>query len=296
MGGVQMRRTRVIPLLYIAPALLMLSLFVYYPLVRNLVNGFYEWNPFTLDRSFVSIENYTRLFKDPVFYTVLKNNLFYAVISVVLQVGLGLVIAAILEDKLFRRFSTFFRTTFFIPVLISMTVIGILFSFIYNPEVGLLNSFLRAIGLGEWAEGWLGNPKTAIFAVIFVSQWQSIGYAVMLFVLAVQKVPGELYEAATIDGAGKLRTFFSITVPQVKEMTFVLLIYTVTGSFLVFSEVYVLTSGGPANSSQVFSTYLYQKAFIDSEPGFASAIANVILGITLIFYFVQNKVLKTGEE
>jgi raffinose/stachyose/melibiose transport system permease protein len=296
MGGVQMRRTRVIPLLYIAPALLMLSLFVYYPLVRNLVNGFYEWNPFTLDRSFVSIENYTRLFKDPVFYTVLKNNLFYAVISVVLQVGLGLVIAAILEDKLFRRFSTFFRTTFFIPVLISMTVIGILFSFIYNPEVGLLNSFLRAIGLGEWAEGWLGNPKTAIFAVIFVSQWQSIGYAVMLFVLAVQKVPGELYEAATIDGAGKLRTFFSITVPQVKEMTFVLLIYTVTGSFLVFSEVYVLTSGGPANSSQVFSTYLYQKAFIDSEPGYASSIANVILGITLIFYFVQNKVLKTGEE
>ncbi|TDL72184.1 sugar ABC transporter permease [Rhodococcus qingshengii] len=291
-----MRRTRIIPILYIAPALLMLSLFVYYPLVRNLVNGFYEWNPFTLDRSFVSVENYTRLFKDPVFYTVLKNNLFYAVISVVLQVGLGLVIAAILEDKVFRRFSTFFRTTFFIPVLISMTVIGILFSFIYNPEVGLLNSFLRAIGLGEWAEGWLGNPKTAIFAVIFVSQWQSIGYAVMLFVLAVQKVPGELYEAATIDGAGKLRTFFSITVPQVKEMTFVLLIYTVTGSFLVFSEVYVLTSGGPANSSQVFSTYLYQKAFIDSEPGYASSIANVILGITLIFYFVQNKVLKTGEE
>lgn len=291
-----MRRTRIIPILYIAPALLMLSLFVYYPLVRNLVNGFYEWNPFTLDRSFVSVENYTRLFKDPVFYTVLKNNLFYAVISVVLQVGLGLVIAAILEDKVFRRFSTFFRTTFFIPVLISMTVIGILFSFIYNPEVGLLNSFLRAIGLGEWAEGWLGNPKTAIFAVIFVSQWQSIGYAVMLFVLAVQKVPGELYEAATIDGAGKLRTFFSITVPQVKEMTFVLLIYTVTGSFLVFSEVYVLTSGGPANSSQVFSTYLYQKAFIDSEPGYASAIANVILGITLIFYFVQNKVLKTGRS
>jgi raffinose/stachyose/melibiose transport system permease protein len=291
-----MPRTRIIPILYIAPAILMLSLFVYYPLVRNLVNGFYEWNPFTLDRSFVSIENYARLFKDPIFYTVLKNNLFYAVISVILQVGLGLVIAAILEDKVFRRFSTFFRTTFFIPVLISMTVIGILFSFIYNPEVGLLNGFLRAIGLGEYAEGWLGNPKTAIFAVIFVSQWQSIGYAVMLFVLAVQKVPGELYEAATIDGAGKLRTFFSITVPQVKEMTFVLLIYTVTGSFLVFSEVYVLTSGGPANSSQVFSTYLYQKAFIDSEPGFASAIANVILGITLIFYFVQNKVLKTGEE
>lgn len=291
-----MRRTRIVPLIYMAPALLMLALFVYYPLVRNIMNGFYEWNPFTLDRSFVSLDNYTRLFKDPVFFTVLKNNLLYAIISVILQVGLGLVIAAILEDKIFRRFSTFFRTTFFIPVLISMTVIGILFSFIYNPDVGLLNSFLRLIGLDAWTEGWLGNPKTSIFAVIAVSQWQSIGYTVMLYVLAVQKVPGELYEAATIDGAGKIRTFLSITVPQVKEMTFVLLIYTVTGSFLVFSEVYVLTAGGPSNSSQVFSTYLYQKAFIDNEPGFASAIANVILGITLIFYFIQNKFLKTGEE
>jgi raffinose/stachyose/melibiose transport system permease protein len=291
-----MRRTRVVPIMYMAPALIMLALFVYYPLVRNIINGFYEWNPFTMDKSFVSIENYTRLFKDPIFFTVLKNNLLYASISVILQVGLGLVIAAILEDKIFRRFSTFFRTTFFIPVLISMTVIGILFSFIYNPEVGLLNSFLRLIGLKEWTRGWLGDPDTAIYATIMVSQWQSIGYTVMLYVLAVQKVPGELYEAATIDGAGKIRTFFNITVPQVKEMTFVLLIYTVTGSFLVFSEVYVLTGGGPSNSSQVFSTYLYQKAFVDNEPGFASSIANVILGITLIFYFLQNKFLKTGEE
>ncbi|MBI0578108.1 MULTISPECIES: carbohydrate ABC transporter permease [Bacillaceae] len=291
-----MHKSRVVPVLYIAPAILMLALFVYYPLVRNVINGFYEWNPFTLDRKFVALQNYAHLFKDPVFFTVLKNNLFYAFISVIIQVGLGLVIAAILEDKIFRRFSTFFRTTFFIPVLISMTVIGILFSFIYNPEVGLLNGFLKAIGLGEWARGWLGDPKTSIFAVIGVSQWQSLGYTVMLYVLAVQKVPGELYEAATIDGAGKIRTFFSITVPQVKEMTFVLLIYTVTGSFLVFSEVYVLTAGGPNNSSQVFSTYLYQKAFIDNQPGFASAIANVILGITLIFYFLQNKFVKTGEE
>jgi raffinose/stachyose/melibiose transport system permease protein len=291
-----MRRTRVVPIMYMAPALIMLALFVYYPLVRNIINGFYEWNPFTMDKSFVSIENYTRLFKDPIFFTVLKNNLLYACVSVILQVGLGLVIAAILEDKIFRRFSTFFRTTFFIPVLISMTVIGILFSFIYNPEVGLLNSFLRLIGLEEWTRGWLGDPDTAIYATIMVSQWQSIGYTVMLYVLAVQKVPGELYEAATIDGAGKIRTFFNITVPQVKEMTFVLLIYTVTGSFLVFSEVYVLTGGGPSNSSQVFSTYLYQKAFVDNEPGFASSIANVILGITLIFYFLQNKFLKTGEE
>jgi len=292
-----MRRARLVPVFYIAPAILMLALFVYYPLVQNIINGFYEWNPFNPDaKTFVSFQNYIHLFTDPIFGTVLKNNLIYAVISVIFQVGLGLVIAAILEDKIFRRFSTILRTTYFTPVLISMTVIGILFNFIYDPDNGMLNGFLKSIGLGHFAEGWLGNPKTAIFAVIAVSQWQSIGYTVMLYVLAVQKIPSELYEAATIDGAGKIRTFFSVTVPQVKEMTFVLLIYTITGSFLVFSEVYVLTSGGPSNSSQVFSTYLYQKAFIDNQPGVASAIANVILGITLIIYFVQGKILKTGEE
>src|SRR4051794_17517105 len=111
-----MQRSRIVPALYIAPAFIMLALFVYYPLLRNIVNGFYEWNPFTLDRKFVAVDNYVHLFKDPVFFTVLKNNLFYAFISVIIQVGLGLVIAAILEDKIFRRFSTFFRTAFFIPV------------------------------------------------------------------------------------------------------------------------------------------------------------------------------------
>jgi raffinose/stachyose/melibiose transport system permease protein len=282
--------------LYLAPAFLLLLLFVYYPIVKNFWLSFFEWSPFSPQKEFINIANYTRLFQDPIFYTALKNNLVFVGTSVVFQVIGGLILAAILEDIIFRRFSTFLRTVYFLPVLISMAVIGILFQYIYNPEIGLLNAFLTLIGLESLATGWLGNHETAMYAVIAVSQWQNIGWAAMLYILALQKIPQELYEAATIDGANRVQRFLNVTVPQSKEMIFVMSVYTITGSFLVFNEVFVLTVGGPANTTQVFSTYLYQKAFIDSELGYASAIANVMLMITLVFYLFQAKLFKTGEE
>ncbi|KKI91300.1 ABC transporter permease [Bacillus sp. SA1-12] len=291
-----MIQKRVFQYLYIAPAFLLLLLFVYYPIINNFWLSFFEWSPFSPEKAFINIENYSRLFQDPIFYTALKNNIVFVITSVVFQVIGGLILAAILEDVIFRRFSTFLRTVYFLPVLISMAVIGILFQYIYNPEIGLLNAFLKLIGLESWATGWLGNHETAMFAVIAVSQWQNIGWAAMLYILALQKIPQELYEAATIDGANRIQRFLHVTVPQSKEMIFVMSVYTITGSFLVFSEVFVLTVGGPANATQVFSTYLYQKAFIDSELGYASAIANVMLIITLIFYLFQAKLFKTGEE
>jgi raffinose/stachyose/melibiose transport system permease protein len=291
-----MIQKRLFQYLYLAPAFLLLLLFVYYPIVNNFWLSFFEWSPFSPNKEFINIANYTRLFQDPIFYTALKNNLVFVGTSVVFQVIGGLILAAILEDIIFRRFSTFLRTVYFLPVLISMSVIGILFEYIYNPEIGLLNAFLKLIGLESFATGWLGNHETAMYAVIAVSQWQNIGWAAMLYILALQKIPQELYEAATIDGANRIQRFLHVTVPQSKEMIFVMSVYTITGSFLVFSEVFVLTVGGPANATQVFSTYLYQKAFHDSELGYASAIANVMLMITLAFYLFQAKLFKTGEE
>lgn len=282
--------------LYLAPTFFMLILFVYYPIVVNFGYSFFEFNSFNPEKLFVGLNHYTALLQDPIFYTSLINNLTYVAISVIFQVLGGLVLAAILEDVIFRKVAPFLRTIYFIPVLISMAVIGILFTYVYNPQIGLLNAFLELIGLESLATGWLGNTNTAIFAVIFVSQWQSVGYAAMLYILTIQKIPQELYEAATIDGAGKVKQFFHITVPQAKEMMFVLSVYTITGSFLVFNEVYVLTGGGPSNSSQVLSTYLFEKAFVDMQSGYASAIANVMLILTLVFYLIQGKIFKTGKE
>lgn len=290
-----LNRNKFLPFLYLLPALAFL-LFVYVPIFQNIGSSFYKWSSFSPDKIFVGFDNYVNLFQDPVFYQSLKNNVLYAIISIICQVFGGLIIAAVLEDKLIRRFSPIFRTVYFLPVVISMTVIALLFSFFYNPDVGLLNQLLRGMGLDSLAKAWLGGSDTAMYAVIAVSQWQSIGYIAMLYIVAIQKIPSELYEAGEIDGANKIQLFFHVTVPQTKEMSFVTVIMTLAGAFTVFNEPYILTGGGPGNASEVLSTYLYKNAFVKDAMGYASTIATVILMITLILSAVQMGLFKTGRE
>jgi raffinose/stachyose/melibiose transport system permease protein len=290
-----MVKNRFTPYLFIGPSILIVAIFIYYPVIENVILSFYRWTPFSDTREFIKIDNYVKLFKDSIFITALKNNFIHAIISLIVQVFGGLVIAAILEDKIFRKFAPILRTVYFIPVLISITIVGLLFSFIYNPQFGLLNKLLTVVGLSEFTNGWLGDSSTAFYAVIAMGQWIGTGYIAMLFIVAIQKVPQELYEAAQIDGANKIQSFFQVTVPQVKETTFVAVIFTLSQSMLVFADVYVLTQGGPGNSSQVLSTYLYDTAFVDNEMGYASTIANIIFAISVGFYVMQTKIFRTGE-
>ena len=225
------------------------------------------------------------------------NNVRYAVISVIFQVFGGLVVAAILEDKLLRRVAPLLRVIYFMPVVISISVICFLFTFVYHPTVGLLNKFLELIGLKSLAKPWLGLPNTAPFAVIAVSQWQSIGYIMLLFVVAIQKIPQELMEAAEIDGAGRFRRFFSVTLPQVKETLFVTTLITVTGAFLVFNEPYILTrGGGPGTSSITLAVHMYLSGFFRDNMGYASTIAIVIFLITGVLGVLQATLFRTGKD
>ncbi|MCY8535393.1 sugar ABC transporter permease [Bacillus vallismortis] len=288
-------QNKTIPYLFLVPALVFL-LFVYIPIVENVFLSLFQWSSFSPEKTFIGLKNYVDLFHDPVFYQALANNVLYAVISIACQVFGGLILAAVLEDKLVRKWSPFFRTVFFLPVVISMTVIALLFDFIYNPETGLLNQLLQAVGLDQLTRAWLGEDSTAMLAVIFVSQWQSVGYIAMLYIVSIQKIPDELYEAARLDGAGKIQQFFHITVPQTKEMSFVAVVMTLTGAFTVFNEPYILTGGGPGNASEVLSTFLYKSAFTKDMMGYASAIATVVLLITLALSLMQMKFFKTGKE
>ncbi|MCY7864267.1 sugar ABC transporter permease [Bacillus spizizenii] len=288
-------QNKIIPYLFLVPALVFL-LFVYIPIFENVFLSLFQWSSFSPEKTFIGLKNYVELFHDPVFYQALTNNVLYAVISIVCQVFGGLILAAVLEDKLVRKWSPFFRTVFFLPVVISMTVIALLFDFIYNPETGLLNQLLQAVGLDQLTRAWLGEDSTAMLSVIFVSQWQSVGYIAMLYIVSIQKIPDELYEAARLDGAGKIQQFFHITVPQTKEMSFVAVVMTLTGAFTVFNESYILTGGGPGNASEVLSTFLYKSAFTKDMMGYASAIATVVLIITLALSLMQMKFFKTGKE
>ncbi len=281
--------------LYLLPAITLILIFIYLPIVLNIAYSLFRWSAFS-NKVYVGLQNYKRLFKDPIFYTALRNNALYAVISVIFQVGLGLILAAILEEKFIRRYQGFFRTVYFIPSVISLTVVGLLWQMIYNPNIGILNAALKAIGLERFVYDWLGNGKTAIYAVIAVSQWQYTGYIMLLFLVAIQEISPELYEAAMIDGANRIQVFLNVTVPQVKEMIMVCVAITIIGAFKVFDEVYVMTAGGPGRASEVLATYMYRSAFRNDEMGYAAAIAFVIFAITFTLSFLQNKLFGSTND
>lgn len=289
-------KQRLSSFLFLLPCLIFLSIFVFIPLFKNFYNSFYEYSVFSAKRDFVGFDNFRLLLSDKTIKVALLNNVRYAVISVILQVGLGLILAAVLEQKFFRKIAPAFRVTFFMPVMISISVIALLFGFIYNPQIGILNSFLEMVNLEQFAKAWLGKSSTAIYAVIAMSQWQSIGYIMMLFIVAIQGISKELYEAAEIDGANKVKQFFHITIPQVKETLFVNTLLTITGSMLVFNEPYILTNGGPGNSSMTLAVYMYQSGFFKDRMGYASTIAITIFMITAILAIIQIRISHTGKD
>ncbi|MDN7242990.1 sugar ABC transporter permease [Planococcus sp. N028] len=290
------RKIPLIPTLFLLPSLLFLGIFIYFPLVQNVYNSFFDFSVFSPTKEFVGFASFQQLLQDEVIVAAFINNVKYAVISVLFQVFFALVLATILEDKVFRRIAPALRVIYFMPVMISISVIALLFTFVYNPQMGLLNSFLELIGLENLATPWLGNATTAIYAVIAMSQWQSIGFITMLFIVAIQKIPKELYEAADIDGAGKVRKFFNITIPQVKETMFVNVLITVTGSILVFNEPFILTGGGPGFSSTTLSVLMYEQGFGKDNMGYASAIATLIFVLSAIFALIQIRVSGTGKD
>ncbi|CDX29457.1 putative ABC transporter permease protein YurN [Mesorhizobium sp. ORS 3359] len=272
---------------WILVAFVLILWFVYYPIIDNFVVSTKNQDIFTGETAFVGLENYRRLQADPVVWTSIVNNTLYAVISVVFQVFGAFVLAALIEGLAEERWRRFWRAVYFVPSAISITVTGLLFYFIYQPDIGLLDSALTQVGLAGWSRAWLGEEGTAIYAIIAMSQWQGFGYSTLLFAIAIQKIPRDLYDAAIMDGAGTWRRLWSITFPLTREMTGLMVIITITGAFQVFNEVMVMTGGGPNNSSQVLGTWLYQQGFIEDDFGYGAAIASVIFVITLMTGFAQ---------
>ncbi|MBB2914657.1 raffinose/stachyose/melibiose transport system permease protein [Streptosporangium becharense] len=272
---------RALGLAWVIPALALVGVFVYLPLVQNFGFSALEWDIYSGEQEFVGLKNYTKLLDDPIFWTSFGNNLLYAVISIVFQVFGALLLAALIESISSDRWRRNLRAIYFLPSAISLTVAGLLFYFIYEPNLGPLNHALKAVGLGEFTQAWLGQESTAMSAIIAMSQWQGFGYSTLLFAVAIQRIPSEIYGAAALDGTGPIRRFFHVTLPLVREMTGLMMMVTISGAFQVFNEVMVMTSGGPNNSTQVLGTWLYRSGFVRNNFGYAAAIATVLFVITL---------------
>lgn len=291
-----MQRRISMNLLFAVPAVAIVLIFVIYPLGANLYFSFFSFRSGSAPLRPVGLTNYVHLLNDPIIVKALWNNTLYALVSIVFQVGLGLVVAAWITQLLGPRLGAVVRSIYFLPAVISITVIALLFTFIYDARNGLLNSLLEAVGLGHLQTAWLANLDTAMGSVIAVSQWQSVGYIMMLYIVSLQQIPQELYEAAALDGAGRVRSFFAVTVPQAKEMIFVAMILTVSGAYTVFNEPYILTRGGPGNETQTLATYMYNQGFFQNQMGYAATIATLIFVITLILSVVQLVAFRTGKE
>jgi raffinose/stachyose/melibiose transport system permease protein len=264
---------------FMLPALTLYALFFLVPFVRTLYGSLLDWNGIGAAR-FVGFDNFLALAHDDLFRVGIERVGLWAVLAVVFKVGIALVLASMLRVPIPGE--RFFSGAFFVPVVISSAAISLLFTLLYDPDIGLIDVFLRGIGLGSLARGWLSDENTALYAVIAVPVWHTIGYFFVILLAALRNVPGELYEAATIDGAGAITAFRRITVPSLWPVLQVCIILAITAALKSFDYVFVMTKGGPGTATEVPATYMFRTIFTSLQLGYGTAMATAIFLIGLV--------------
>lgn len=282
------RTTKIAIILGLLPALLIYLVFAILPILQSFYYSLMEWDGFS-EMQFVGLDNFANLFQDPLFWNSVKNNIYVVLASVFGQVPIALFIALLLNRKI--KGLKIFRTIGFLPVVLSTVVISLTWSLIYNSEDGLINEFLREIGLGGLAQNWLGDTKWTMIAVVVVVIWQFVGLYLIIFLAALQNVPEEVLEAAKIDGASEWTTTWKITVPMIWETIIVAVILCISGSLKTFDLIYVMTHGGPAHSTEVMALYMFNETFGKLQYGYGSAVSVVIFFFSLILIYTVTKLL-----
>jgi ABC-type sugar transport system permease subunit len=271
--------------LFLAPAVLLLVAFMGLPLYRSLELSLFEWKGL-LPRKWVGLENFERLFRDRYFWSALSHTIVFAISATVGTVGLGLLLAIAISRRVPGH--GIFRFAFYLPVMLPMTVVAALWARIYEPNYGLLNSALNAIGLGFLAQPWLGSLDLALPSIIAVCIWQYAGFPMIVLLAAIEGIPEELHQAVTLDGATEWDRMRYLIIPMIWPVLVSISVIQIIFSLKVFDIVWVMTKGGPAESSSVLGTYLYRRAFEQQEYGYASAVAvamfAVIFTVTYLYY------------
>ena len=252
--------------------------------------GFYRWSGVSSGTEvFVGIKNFVTIFKDPVVWISLRNNLLLMLVVPIVTMFFSLSFAVLLTRRKFAE-KNFYRTVFFFPNVLSSVVISVLWMFIYNPIMGILNSLLEAVGLENWTRAWLGDASTVLWAIAVTSIWSSIGFYMVLYIAGIENIPVQLYEAATIDGAGEFKQFTCVTLPLLWEVMRVTFVFFISGVFYgSFSIVKVMTNGGPDRASEVLSSYMFGQAFSNSNFGYAAALCMVMFVIGITLSLISNR-------
>ena len=273
------------PYLFLLPAIAFLSLTSFLPIFQAIYLSFTNYD-FIGNPNFIGWENYTKLWSDRTFWKVMNNTLIYLIFVVPSLVILSLVLAILVNQKL--RSIKFFRAVYYFPVIVSVVVAGIAWKWVY-AENGILNYFLSIISWQPVKIPWLTNPQTAIFAIMAVVVWRGIGYYMVIYLAGLQAIPADLYEAAAIDGSDGWQKHFDITIPLMQPYIILVSIISSISAMKIFEEVYIMSQGGPANSTKTVVYYLYDKGFTSLEMGYASAIGVFLFLIIFVISILTFK-------
>ena len=274
---------RITPWLFLAPGLAVFGAAVLLPMVLTVGYSFTEWDGFG-PMSFVGLDNYTRAVGDELFRDSFVHVIIYIAATIVLEVGVGLALAGLIT---MRRAGMWFRVAIFVPVMLPLVVVAVLWSFVYNPDFGLINGALAALGLEDFQRIWLGDPATALLAISVVSGWVFAGFYMVIFYAALRQIPAEIVEAAKLDGASEWALFRHVKVPMIRGAIGVAILLCVTGGFQGFDLFFVLTNGWPYGATEIPTTLLVKTVFRAGDVGYGSAMAvlltAIVVGVGLMY-------------
>lgn len=277
--------------LMILPALLVYAVFYLYPTISNLRYAFTEWDGF-LEPRFVGVDNFVRAAtNDDIFAKVLGNNIEFSLLVIVFQTAFSLLFAIFLVKT--TRASIALRTLYFFPTILSSVSVAMVWQFLYEPNLGAINTLLRNVGLDEYALSWLGSETITLRALAFTQVWFHTGQMMVVYIAGLQQIPSELYEAAEVDGASRWQQFKSVTWPMALPTTAVVMAYTTIQSFRAFDLIFTMTGGGPSNSTSILVTMIYITGFGEYRFGYAASLSIYLVVFIILLTWVQRRVLRT---
>lgn len=286
------RDINVAAIVFLIPVVLILLVFIFYPIVDTFITSFYKWNGISVDKTFIGLTNWVNLLKDGKFFAGFKNNLIVMFLSVCIQIPLGLLLATLIDFG--GKKMTLFKIIWFVPLLMSSVAIGFLFTYALATNGGMISSISTLLG-GKNID-LLGNPKTALFTVIGVMAWQFTPFYMVYCMAAYTNISTDVYEAATIDGANKWHYFLKIALPLLTPSLKSAAILSMVGSLKYFDLVYVMTGGGPGTSTELMATYMYKQSFVNFNMGYGSAVAGGMFILISVISLVTLSILNKNKE
>jgi multiple sugar transport system permease protein len=276
--------------LFLSPVLLLFGVFTFFSVGYAFYLSFHEWNILEPHKPFVGLDNYARLRDDSRFHQAVVNTMYYTAVSVPLTMAIGLFVALLLNAQIRAR--GLFRALFYLPVLTPLVIASIIWKWVYNGDYGLLNYYLMELHLIKEPLLWLSDRNLAMPAVIITSVWKSVGFTMVVYLAGLQAIPEDYYDAAKIDGANKWRQLRDITIPLLSPTTLFLFVVSVLGSFQVFTQIFVMTNGGPLGRTRTVVWYIYTTAFKDFNMGYAAAMAFALFAMMLGFTLLQLRFMR----